>query len=131
MRGLVLKAFRRPLLLGTGWLCVGLGIIGIVLPLLPTTPFLIVALWAFSRSSPEMAEKIRRHPIAGAYVRDWEDEGVIPLGAKIIAITMMTAMFGYLYLGSGAPAWAVIAAGIVIALAGAYILSRPSRRSSE
>lgn len=123
-----MKALRRPLLLGTGWLCVGLGVIGIVLPLLPTTPFLVVAVWAFSRSSPGLAEKIRNHPIAGAYVRDWEDEGVIPLGAKILAVTMMTVTFGYLYFGSGAPAWAVIAAGVAMAGAAGYVLSRPSRR---
>ncbi len=123
-----MKALRRPLLLGTGWLCVGLGIIGIIMPLFPTTPFLLVAVWAFSRSSPEMAERIRSHRLAGKYVRDWEDEGVIPLGAKIIAVVMMSAMFGYLYFGSGAPAWAVISAGIVMAGAGAYVLSRPSRR---
>jgi uncharacterized membrane protein YbaN (DUF454 family) len=122
------KALRRPLLLGTAWLCVGLGTLGIVLPLVPTTPFLLVALWAFSRSSPEMAAKIRNHPIAGSYVRDWEDGGVIPLGAKIIAITMMFAMLGFLHFGSGAPSWAVIVAGVVMVVAAAYILSRPSRR---
>lgn len=126
----MVKALRRPLLLGTGWLCVGLGVIGIVMPLFPTTPFLLVALWAFSRSSPEMADKIRNHRIAGAYVRDWEDEGVIPPGAKIIAVTMMTAMLGYLYFGSGAPLWAVIAAGLVMGLAAAFILSRPGRRGN-
>jgi uncharacterized membrane protein YbaN (DUF454 family) len=125
------KALRRPLLLGTAWLCVGLGAVGIILPLLPTTPFLLVAVWAFSRSSPEMAAKIRNHPIAGAYVRDWEDEGVIPLGAKIIAITMMLAMLGFLHFGSGAPPWAVIAAGVVMAIAAIYILTRPSRRRGE
>lgn len=124
----MVRALRRPLLLALAWICVGLGAVGIVLPLLPTTPFLLVAVWAFSRSSPEMAEKIRNHPIAGSYVRDWEDEGVIPLGAKIIAITMMLAMLGYLHFGSGAPMWAVAAAGVVIVVAAAYILTRPSRR---
>jgi uncharacterized membrane protein YbaN (DUF454 family) len=98
------------------------------MPLFPTTPFLLVALWAFSRSSPEMAEKIRNHRIAGAYVRDWEDEGVIPLGAKIIAITMMAAMLGYLQFGAHAPVWAVIGAGMIMSGVAAYILSRPSRR---
>jgi uncharacterized membrane protein YbaN (DUF454 family) len=127
----VVKALRRPLLLGAGWVCVGMGIIGIVLPLIPTTPFLLVALWAFSRSSPEMAERIRSHPIAGAYVRDWEQAGVIPLGAKIIAVTMMVAMLGYLQFGLGAPAWAVIAAGLAMACAAAYIVTRPSRPPAE
>lgn len=117
-------------MLGTGWLCVGLGIIGIIMPLFPTTPFLLVAVWAFSKSSPELAEKIRSHRLAGAYVRDWEDEGVIPLGAKIIAITMMAAMAGYLHFGSGAPGWVVIVAVTIMAAVAVYILTRPSRRSS-
>ena len=125
-----MNALKRPLLLGTGWMCVGLGALGIIMPLLPTTPFLLLAVWAFSKSSPEMAEKIRNHPLAGPYIRDWQDEGVIPLGAKIIAMTMMSAMLGYLHFGSDAPAWAVIAAGLAMAGVAAYILSRPSRRRS-
>ena len=124
----LLDGVRRPLLLGTGWLCVGLGAVGIVMPLFPTTPFLLVALWAFSKSSPEMAAKIRQHRFAGPYVRDWEEAGVIPPGAKIIAVTMMTAMLGYLHFWSGAPAWVLILAAMVLAGVAAYILTRPGRR---
>ena len=125
----MVKALRRPVLLGTGWLCVALGLVGVVLPLLPTTPFLLVAVWAFSRSSPEMAEKIRSHRLAGPYVRDWEDAGVIPTGAKVLAVVMMTAMFGYLHFGAGAPAWVQIAAGLTMAGAAVFVLSRPGRRT--
>lgn len=125
-----MKALKRPLLLGTGWICVALGILGIILPLFPTTPFLLVAIWAFSRSSPELAEKIRSHRHAGKYVRDWEDEGVIPTGAKIIAVTMMTAMFGYLHFGTEAPAWMEIGTALVMAGAAGFILSRPGSRSA-
>lgn len=122
-----MKALRRPLLLGTGWLCVGLGFVGIILPLLPTTPFLLVALWAFSRSSPELAQRIRTNRYAGKYVRDWEDEGVIPPSAKVFAIVMMSAALAYMHVGSRAPLWAVILAGVVITAVAAYILTRPSR----
>ena len=125
----MVKALRRPILLGIGWLSVGLGVIGIVLPLFPTTPFLLVALWAFSRSSPELAERIRTHRLAGRYVRDWEDEGVIPTGAKLIAVVMMTAMVGYMHFGTDAPAWVKISAALTMAGAGAFVLSRPGRRS--
>lgn len=125
-----MKNVRQHLLFTAGWLCVGLGAVGIVMPLFPTTPFLLVAVWAFSRSSPELAARIRNHPIAGPYVRDWEDEGVIPPGAKILSITMMAAALGYLHFGSGAPSWAVIAAAVVMAAVAAYILSRPGRRNS-
>lgn len=126
----MIRALRKPLLLGTGWACVGLGFIGIIMPIFPTTPFLLVAVWAFSRSSPEMAERIRSHRLAGRYVRDWEDEGVIPTGAKIVAVVMMSAMFAYLYLGTDAPAWAVIAAALTMAGAAAFVLSRPGKRST-
>lgn len=124
-----MKALKRPLLLGAGWVSVGLGIVGIVMPLFPTTPFLLVAIWAFSRSSPEMAEKIRSHRHAGKFVRDWEDEGVIPTGAKIIAVTMMTAMFGYLHFGTQAPAWMEIGTALVMAGVAGFVLSRPGRRT--
>lgn len=125
-----MKALKRPVLLGTGWLCVALGIVGIILPLFPTTPFLLVAVWAFSRSSPEMAEKIRSHRHAGKYVRDWEDQGVIPTGAKVITVVMMTAMFGYLHFGADAPAWMEIGTALIMAGVAAFVLSRPGRRST-
>ena len=63
----------RVFYLAIGWLGIGLGAIGIIMPLFPTAPFLLVSLWAFSRSSPEMAEKIRNHPLAGSFIRDGSD----------------------------------------------------------
>jgi len=126
----MIKALRRPLLLGTGWLCIGLGVIGIIMPLFPTTPFLLVAVWAFSRSSPEMAERIRSHRLAGKFVRDWEDAGVIPRGAKVFAVAMMTAMFGYLHFGTSGPAWLEVGTALVMAAVAGFVLSRPSRRAS-
>ena len=124
----MLNTLKRPLLLGAGWACVTLGIAGIILPLFPTTPFLLVAVWAFSKSSPELAERIRNHPVAGRFVRDWQDAGVLPLGAKIAAVSMMAAMLGYLQFLSDAPRWAVYAAGAVMIGAAGYVLSRPSNR---
>lgn len=122
-----MKALRRPLLLALAWVSVALGIIGIILPLFPTTPFLLVAVWAFSRSSPEMAERIRSHRHAGKYVRDWEDHGVIPTGAKIIAVVMMTAMFGYLHFQTEAPVWIEIGAMLIMACVAGFVVSRPGR----
>ncbi|MCA3554510.1 YbaN family protein [Aestuariivirga sp.] len=125
-----MKALRRPVLPCTGWLCAALGVFGIVMPLFPTTPFLLAAIWAFSRSSPEMAQKIRSHRHAGKYVRDWEDHGIIPTGAKVIAVVMMTAMFGYLHFVAEAPAWVEIGAALAMGATAGFILSRPGRRAS-
>jgi uncharacterized protein len=127
----MVKALKRPLLLCAGWLCVGLGAVGIIMPLFPTTPFLLVAVWAFSKSSPELAERIRNHRVAGPYVRAWQDEGAIPLGAKIAAIAMMVGTMTYLAFYAAAPQWAIVAAGLVMLGAAIFILTRPSSRRGQ
>lgn len=121
-------AVKRPLLIGTGWLCVGLGMLGIIMPLFPTTPFLLVAVWAFSKSSPELAERIRNHRIAGPYIRDWQDAGVIPAKAKALALIMMSAMVAYVHFGANAPVWVTALVAVVLAATASFVLSRPSRR---
>ncbi|HRX35964.1 MAG TPA: YbaN family protein [Aestuariivirga sp.] len=126
-----MRALTKPLLIGTGWMCVGLGIIGIIMPMFPTTPFLLVAVWAFSKSSPELAERIRNHRLAGPYIRDWQDEGVIPVKAKIIAVVMMAAMLAYLHFVAKPPPWTVASAATVMAAVAIFIITRPSRRRSQ
>lgn len=122
---------RRLAFLGFGWLCVVLALGGIVMPVLPTTPFLLVALWAFTRSSPGLADWIREHPRMGHYVQDWEAYGVIPLRAKVLAVLMMSGSLAWLALATTAPAVAVYAVAAVMVLAASYILSRPSEAPSS
>jgi len=76
---------------GLGIVAVGLATAGVVLPLLPTTPFLLVALWAFARGAPEWAERLRRHRTFGPTILAWETRGAIPVRAKAAAILLMTA----------------------------------------
>lgn len=115
----------RLFFLGFGWLSVGLGIIGIILPILPTTPFLLVAVWAFSRSSPELAEKLRNHPRAGPYIRAWQDHGAIPVLGKVLAVSMMSVMGIYLAGFSVLPGWAAVSACLGLIAIGVYIVTRP------
>lgn len=116
----------RPLFLTIGWLCVGLGLLGIAVPLFPTTPFLLVAVWAFSKSSPEMAERLRSNRYAGPYIRDWQDNGVIPLQAKVAAIAMMAAAVAYLEWGTATPQWVVALVAVALAAVAAFVVTRPS-----
>jgi uncharacterized protein len=126
-----LKGLAKPFYLAVGWISVALGIIGVIIPILPTTPFLIVAVWAFSRSSPVFAERIRNHPVVGPYIRDWQDFGVIPVKAKILACLMMGTASLYLNTWSPAPAWVGIGATVIMGLIAVYVVTRPSRHTNE
>ena len=81
----------RTLLLAIGWLSVILGIIGIFLPVLPTTPFLLLAAACFARSSRRFSLWLVEHPRLGPWVRDYLDGQGIPLKAKIYSIALMWA----------------------------------------
>lgn len=81
----------RYLLLAMGWLNVGLGIIGIFVPLMPTTIFLLIALWLFSKSSRRFQRWLYFHPRLGVTLRAWHAHRAIPGRAKLAALLMMTA----------------------------------------
>ncbi len=122
-----MKHLTKPFFLAIGWISVGLGIIGVIIPVLPTTPFLIVAVWAFSRSSPELAARIRNHPSMGPYILAWETHGVIPPKAKIFAVAAMACSFAFTALVAGPPGWLLAGMAITLLAIGAYIVTRPSR----
>ena len=118
--------FKKTVFLGAGWLSLGVAGIGIIFPFLPITmPFLLVAAWAFGKSSPEMREKIRNHKTFGSYVRGWQDGRIVPLNAKIAATVVILLASGYLWWLSPLPQWG--AAIIIAGMLGAeiYILQRP------
>ncbi|MAV92006.1 MAG: hypothetical protein CL676_11355 [Bdellovibrionaceae bacterium] len=81
----------RILLSFLGFLSLIVGLIGIFLPLLPTTPFLILAAWCFVRSSPRMHAWIYRHSLFGEPLRDWEERGAIRPKNKVIAVILLLA----------------------------------------
>ncbi len=116
----------RLVYLTLGWLFVGLGIAGAFLPLLPTTPFLLVALWAFTKSSPTAAAWLRDHPRLGPYIRDWQDGGIIPLRAKVLALVMMSASLAWFAFATNAPIVAKIVVALTLLCVAAFIVTRPS-----
>ncbi|WP_314410060.1 YbaN family protein [Pseudomonas kuykendallii] len=81
----------RYVLLGIGWTSVALGVIGIFLPVLPTTPFLLLAAACFARSSRRFYEWLVDHPRLGPWIRDYLDGEGIPLKGKVYAIGLMWA----------------------------------------
>lgn len=79
----------RHLLVAAGWLFVAAGFLGIFLPLLPTTPFLLLAAFCFSKGSVRCHQWLLRSPRFGPYLAAWRDRGAIPLRAKLLAAALM------------------------------------------
>lgn len=77
-----------------GWICVVLGAIGAVLPLLPTTPFLILAAYLFSKSSPKVHSWLTSLPYFGDGIIDWEQNKVIRPKAKLLSVVVIILVFG-------------------------------------
>ena len=72
-----------------------LGIVGIFVPVLPTTPLLLLSTWAFFRSSPRLYEWLINHPRLGEYIRNFREHRAIPLRVKIISVTMVWLTIGF------------------------------------
>lgn len=116
--------FARPLLLVAGWFFTALGVIGLILPLMPGTIFLILAAWCFSRSSPRFEAWLVGHPWLGPQVLRWRETGAIARRTKYIACGSMGTSFALLAL-TDAPPIALWTAGASLIAAGAYVASRP------
>ncbi|MCC3305381.1 YbaN family protein [Sneathiella sp. HT1-7] len=118
---------KKIVLLLIGWLFVIVGAIGIFLPVLPTTPFLLISLWAFSQSSERFHDWLYHHRIFGPPLQDWSKYGVIPLRAKIIALSTMAISAALVILFSSTPWYGLTAMLILMGIGAGFILSRPSR----
>ncbi|SMH34812.1 YbaN family protein [Maritimibacter sp. HL-12] len=115
----------RIAFLALGWSALALGLVGVALPGLPTTPFLLVAAFGFSKSSPRLRAWLAEHPRLGPPIRDWSERGAISRRNKTRAV-LAIGLVVVLSLALGAPAWvlALQAAGIAIGLG--FVLTRPS-----
>lgn len=79
---------------GLGLLCLLLGVVGIVLPLLPTVPFLLLAAFLFARSSERLHNWLLSHPRLGPPIEDWQSRGAINPAAKRLATISIVVVFG-------------------------------------
>jgi uncharacterized membrane protein YbaN (DUF454 family) len=109
-----------------GCIAVALGVAGIFLPLLPTTPFLLVAAWAFAQSSPRLEAWLNNHPRLGPPLAAWRERRAIPVRAKLLAAVGMSASLAYMLLSSSVPVAAKIAATLLLAACATFVLTRPS-----
>jgi uncharacterized membrane protein YbaN (DUF454 family) len=85
---------KRGLLTAAGSIALGLGVVGIFVPLLPTTPFLLLAAACYVRSSTPLSDWLLNHRILGVYIRDYRDGKGMPLRAKVVALVLLWGTIG-------------------------------------
>jgi hypothetical protein len=115
------------LLVSAGWLCTGLGVAGIFLPLVPTVPLLLLAAACFARSSPQAYRWLLDHPRLGPLVAGYLEGDGIPVRAKVMAVTTLWLSISLTLFLTSPSRWLTllllaIASGITL-----YLLRLPTR----
>jgi len=107
-----------------GLVSVAIGAVGLALPLLPTTPFLLIAAFAFARSSDRLNNWLREHRAFGPTIDNWHRDGSIDRKAKWIAmiVMLMTPVITWLF---GAPLWIIVSQIAILSAVAVFILTRP------
>lgn len=122
-------ATRRQLIrlfwLAGGFLSLGAGIIGIVVPLLPTTPFLLLAAFCFARGSKRLHDWLVHHPRLGPPIHDWQRHGAISKRAKRMAMLAIAAVLLASIL-FGVALYVIVIQLVVLSAVSAFILTRPN-----
>lgn len=118
------NSILRQLYLLVAVCSLGSGIIGMVLPLWPTTPFLLLAAWAGSRGSPRFHDWLCHHRWFGPPIATWQRERAVTLTAKVSA-TLMLAISWLVLLLADIPVAAIVAVSLLLAIIAGVIWSRP------
>lgn len=113
-----------------GWSSLALGLIGAFLPLLPTTPFVILAAFAFGKSAPALQQRLEQNRLFGPAIARWRAHGAISPRHKLLAVVMMAAAF-VLALAVGVGAHVLALQAICLIAAGVFVVSRPGGPAAE
>ena len=117
---------KRTILISLGWLCVGLGFVGVFVPGIPTTIFLIIALWAFTKSSKKLRHWLLNHKRFGPILKNWQKHKVVPRRAKILMVVLMSLAVILFYYSLQS---LILTIGLIIILVSVaiYVISLPSK----
>tara|TARA_Y100000758_G_scaffold284016_1_gene233205 strand:- start:312 stop:686 length:375 start_codon:yes stop_codon:yes gene_type:complete len=117
---------KRIILISLGWLCVGLGFVGVFVPGIPTTIFLIIALWAFTKSSEKLRHWLLNHKRFGPILNNWQEHKVVPRRAKILMVVLMSLAVILFYYSLQS---LILTIGLIIILVSVaiYVISLPSK----
>lgn len=117
---------RLPLII-LGGISLGLGILGIFLPVIPTTPFLLLTAWCWLKGSPRLYSWLMSHPRLGPYIKAFQEDRRIPLRVKVISIATLWATITVSIILVH-PLWLRILLATIAIGVTAHILSFPTRQ---
>lgn len=116
----------KPIWFICAWICFAIGIVGAFLPILPTTPFLILSAFLFSKSSPKFHAWLLSLPVAGEGIRDWQQNRVIRPRAKILCSAMILLSLVIIYLNVKIALILKITVTVILVSVWAFVVSRNS-----
>jgi hypothetical protein len=119
---------KRSLLIGAGSLAVGLGILGVLLPVLPTTPFLLLAAACYAKSSDRFYRWLMTNRYLGEYIRNYREGRGIPARTKAFTLTCLWATISFSALVVVEPLPVKIILFVIATCVSAHILTRPTYR---
>ncbi|HEY0866940.1 MAG TPA: YbaN family protein [Fimbriimonas sp.] len=128
------RRISRPLYVGVGILFVALGYLGAIVPIMPSTVFFLMALWAFERSSPRFEDWLLNRSFIGPSLRDWRESRSIKPRTKLVAIaTIWVTMIGSsaMIVLREKPLWIPPLMGAIGLAVSWYIATRPTGLESE
>ena len=119
-----LRGLLRSLLVAAGFVSIGLGVAGIFLPVLPTTPFLLLSAWCFARSSPRLYRRLLQSRHIGLYVRRFRGgQRALPLRVKVVSCLMVWISLLGCALFAPVPVWVRPVFPVLAVLISRHILS--------
>jgi uncharacterized protein len=126
-----MKTIKKSVYVAAGLLAVGVGAVGIVLPVLPSTGFFILAVFFFARSSPRLEQWILEHDLFGPPVLAWQEHGAIPRKAKYLAFAGMAFGFvSFVYFAKPA-LWLLVLVALFFLGSATYVGTRPDGPAAE
>jgi hypothetical protein len=116
----------RWLWLALAYASLGIGIVAIFIPGIPTTEFILLSAWAASRGSPRLQHWLENHPVFGKMIYNWRNGRVVARRAKISASLMMSVCLVIMLL-TVKHRWIIVIAGLGMAAGALWMWSRPER----
>lgn len=112
----------KPVYLAIAGLCFALAVLGAFLPVLPTTPFLLLTSWALVRSSPRLDAKLRATPLFGPFLRDWDRYHGVRLHVKVAALTVLALVVAASLIFGNLPPWLALLLVVLAAIGATVVL---------